>query len=56
MHLSISGAVPGVSADEFETIIKGADKNCLISKVLNVPISLEAHCCFTEVRMLPIKP
>ncbi|HJY12880.1 MAG TPA: OsmC family protein [Flavobacterium sp.] len=43
IHLSISGAVPGISADEFETITKDAKKNCLISKVLNIPISSEAH-------------
>jgi osmotically inducible protein OsmC len=43
MHLSISGAVSGIRADEFETITKDAEKNCLISKVLNIPISSEAH-------------
>ncbi|MDR7210214.1 OsmC family peroxiredoxin [Flavobacterium piscis] len=43
MHLSISGAVSGISADEFKTITKDAEKNCLISKVLNIPISSEAH-------------
>lgn len=43
IHLSISGAVPGISADEFETITKDAKKNCLISKVLNIPISSKAH-------------
>lgn len=43
MHLSISGAVSGIGADEFETITKDAEKNCLISKVLNIPISSEAH-------------
>lgn len=43
MHLSISGAVSGISADEFETITKDAEKNCLISKVLNILISSEAH-------------
>ncbi len=43
IHLSISGAVPGISADEFESITKDAKKNCLISKVLNIPISSKAH-------------
>ena len=43
MHLSISGAVPGIRADEFETITKEAEKNCLISKALNISISSEAH-------------
>lgn len=43
MHLSITGSVSGISADEFETIVKDAEQNCLISKVLNIPISSEAH-------------
>jgi len=42
MHLSIAGSVSGISADEFEAITKDAEKNCLISKVLNIPISSEA--------------
>lgn len=43
IHLSITGSVSGISADEFETITKDAGQNCLISKVLNMPISSEAH-------------
>lgn len=43
VHLSITGSVSGINADEFETITKGAEQNCLISKVLNIPISSEAH-------------
>lgn len=43
VHLSITGNVPGISAGEFEAITKGAEKNCLISKVLNLPISSSAH-------------
>lgn len=43
IHLSITGSVSGISADEFETITKDAEKNCLISKALSVPISSEAH-------------
>jgi osmotically inducible protein OsmC len=42
-HLSITGSVSGTNADEFEAITKDAEKNCLISKVLNIPISSEAH-------------
>jgi lipoyl-dependent peroxiredoxin len=42
-HLSITGSVPGISADEFQTITRDAEKNCLISKVLNIAISSEAH-------------
>lgn len=43
IHLSIVGDVKGINAAEFEAIIKEAEKNCLISKVLNVPISSEAQ-------------
>lgn len=43
IHLSITGSVSGISADEFEAITKNAEKNCLISKVLNIPISSETH-------------
>ena len=43
IHLSITGSVPGITADEFTAITKDAEKNCLISKVLNIPISSEAH-------------
>lgn len=43
VHLSITGTVSGIGAAEFEAITKGAEQNCLISKVLNIPISSEAH-------------
>ena len=43
VHLHITGQVEGLSADDFESITKIAEKNCLISKVLSIPISSEAH-------------
>ncbi len=43
IHLSITGLVPGITADDFTAITKDAEKNCLISKVLSIPISSEAH-------------
>jgi len=43
IHLSITGAVTGITADEFSVITKEAEKNCLISRVLNIPITSEAH-------------
>lgn len=42
IHLAITGVVPGVDIAEFEAIVSGAEKNCLISKVLNIPISSDA--------------
>lgn len=43
IHLSIAGTVPGIHATEFEAIVSGAEKNCLISKVLNIPISSDVR-------------
>lgn len=43
IHLKISGAVPGISAEEFATITKAMEQQCFISKVLNIPISSEVH-------------
>ncbi|MEO8762448.1 MAG: OsmC family peroxiredoxin [Bacteroidia bacterium] len=42
IHLSITGSVAGITADEFIAITKDAEKNCIISKVLNIPITSEA--------------
>ena len=43
IHLNISGSVPGLEAEGFATITKDAEQNCLISKVLNIPITSEVH-------------
>jgi lipoyl-dependent peroxiredoxin len=43
MHLKITGSVPGINAEDFATITKDAEQNCLISKVLNIPITSEVH-------------
>jgi len=43
VHLSITGSVPGIKADEFIAVTKEAEKNCLISKILNIPITSEAR-------------
>ncbi len=42
VHLVIVGKVEGISAEDFEAVTKGAEKNCLISKVLSIPVSSEA--------------
>jgi osmotically inducible protein OsmC len=42
VHLAITGSVDGVTAEEFEAITKDAEKNCIISKALSVPITSEA--------------
>ena len=43
IHLSITGSASGANAREFEAAVKDAEKKCVISKALGVPISSEAH-------------
>lgn len=43
IHLTITGSVSGISAEEFDAITKEAEKDCIISKALSVPITSEAH-------------
>lgn len=43
IHLSITGKVAGITAAEFAEVTKNAEKNCIISKALSVPITSEAH-------------
>ena len=43
IHLSITGSVPGINAEDFEAVTKAAEKDCIISKALSVPITSEAH-------------
>ena len=43
VHLAITGAVSGLTADGFSEVTKDAAKNCLMSKVLNIPITSESH-------------
>ena len=42
IHLSITASAPGMNADDFTAVTKDAEENCLISKVLSIPISSEA--------------
>ena len=42
VHLSISGTVAGITEQEFAEVTKGAEQNCLISKVLSIPITSQA--------------
>jgi len=43
IHLSIKGSVPNLTAAQFAEFTKGAEKNCIISKALKVPISSDAE-------------
>jgi len=41
IHLELkASAIDGVSAEQFQEIAEGAKANCIISKVLNAPITL----------------
>ena len=42
IHLSISGIVTGLTAEEFKAVTKDAEKTCMISKILNVTITSDA--------------
>jgi lipoyl-dependent peroxiredoxin len=41
-HLTVKAAVPGISAEQFETLVADAKANCPISKLLNCDITYEA--------------
>ena len=43
VHLSIKGKVLAISAEKFLEITKTAEQNCLISKVLSIPITSDAE-------------
>jgi|SRR5690606_5543990 len=43
VDLSISGIIGGISEEAFEDITTTAGKNCLISKILNIPVRIKAH-------------
>ena len=42
VHLSVKASVPGISADEFARIADEAKQNCVISKLLSIPVTLDA--------------
>lgn len=43
IHLSITGDVSEISADEFTAVTKEAEKTCPVSKALKTSITSEAH-------------
>jgi len=42
-HLFVQGKVPGISKEKWEEVVKNAEQNCIISKLLNVSITSEAR-------------
>ena len=41
-HLTVKAKIPGISKEKFDESAKEAKENCIISKVLNTEISMEA--------------
>ena len=41
-HLTVKAKVPGISAEKFKECAEDAKANCPISKILNMPISMDA--------------
>jgi osmotically inducible protein OsmC len=42
IHLELKGKVSGLTDEEFQTIAKNAKETCIVSKILNVPITMNA--------------
>ena len=42
-HLNVQGKVPGVSKEKWDEVVKNAEQNCIISKLMNVSITSEAR-------------
>ena len=42
VNLIVSASVPGISAEEFAAIADNAKKNCVISRALGIPVTLQA--------------
>ncbi len=42
-HLSVQGKVPGIAKEKWDEIVKNAEQNCIISKLLDISISSEAR-------------
>jgi len=43
IHISINGLIPEMTDAEFSAVVVDATKNCLISKILNIRVTSEAH-------------
>ncbi|MEJ7692198.1 OsmC family protein [Daejeonella sp.] len=41
-HLTLTAKIPGISQEQFDAVVKEAEANCLISKLLNTEITVEA--------------
>ncbi len=48
-HLNVNATVPGISADKFSELAEQARYNCLVSKALNLTITMEASLAESSV-------
>lgn len=48
IDLKIYAAVPDISSEDFTAITKDAEKNCFVSKILNIPITSEVSFEFED--------
>jgi osmotically inducible protein OsmC len=51
IHLSITGSVSGINAEEFTAITKDAEKTCIISKTLKILITSDAKLISENVSL-----
>lgn len=42
VHLIVNASVPGISAEQFAEFANAAKTNCVISRALGIPVSMEA--------------
>lgn len=42
IHLTVKASVPNIDAAQFQEIAEGAKKNCVISRVLSIPVTMDA--------------
>lgn len=42
-HLVVHGEVPGLDRSKFDELVEDARLNCPVSKLLNIPITTDAH-------------
>lgn len=52
IHLKILGTVDGITANEFDTIVKDSAKNCIIGKALSIAITSESILVPSEVTLI----
>lgn len=43
VHLTVKASIPGISAEQFAAVANNAKENCVISKALGIPITMDAE-------------